>query len=109
MPLEDSIVKGILKWLNSLPKCKAEKTHGGRFGKAGKPDITGCIRGLRFEIECKRPGEVSTPIQLHEQKLWRDAGAYVMEAHSKQEVIDQFAEWGLIEPPMTKRKSEGLF
>lgn len=74
-PLESSITNKILKWLNQQPSCYAEKTHGGRWGRAGKPDITGCYRGRRFELEVKRPGAKPTKLQLAALKQWEKAGA----------------------------------
>lgn len=86
IPLESAIVKSILTWLNKQPGIKAEKTHGGMYGKAGKPDITGCIRGRRFEIEVKRPGNKPTKLQLKELKEWEAAGAIVGVAYSLDDV-----------------------
>ena len=74
-PLEKVIVNRILKKLNELPECRAIKTHGGAFGHSGQPDITGCIRGRRFDLECKRPGGKATPKQESEMRKWREAGA----------------------------------
>lgn len=86
VPLESAIVKKILTWLNKQPGVKAEKTHGGMYGKAGKPDITGCIRGRRFEIEVKRPGNKPTPLQMKELRDWKAAGAIVGVAYSLDDV-----------------------
>ena len=73
--LEKTIVANILKYLNSIPGCHAEKVHGGEYGVAGKPDITGCIDGQRMEIEVKRPGGALTPRQAAGLQLWWKAGA----------------------------------
>ena len=85
-PLESSIVNTILKWLNQQPSCQAEKTHGGRWGRAGKPDITGCYRGRRFELEVKRPGAKATKLQLATLKQWEKAGAITAVVTSVEEV-----------------------
>jgi hypothetical protein len=72
---ESSIVKSILDYLKTVPECMAEKTHGSNFGKAGKPDISGCLRGRRFELEVKVPGNKPTPIQEAMLRKWNRAGA----------------------------------
>ncbi len=74
-PLEKTIVNRIIKKLNELPACRAIKTHGGAFGHSGQPDITGCIDGRRFDMECKRPGGKATPKQESEMRKWSDAGS----------------------------------
>lgn len=74
-PLEKSIVTAILKYLNSLPMCHAEKTHGGAFGAKGKADITGCLNGRRLELEVKRPGEKPTKLQSVVLAKWSAVGA----------------------------------
>ena len=85
-PLESSIVNRILKWLNQQPSCHAEKTHGGRWGRAGKPDITGCYRGRRFDLEVKRPGAKPTKLQLATLKRWEEAGAITAVVTNLEEV-----------------------
>ena len=85
-PLESSIVNRILKWLTKQPNCYAEKTHGGRWGRAGKPDITGCIKGRRFELEVKRPGAKPTKLQLEALKKWKEAGAIAEVVTSVEEI-----------------------
>ncbi|MBS4026664.1 MAG: VRR-NUC domain-containing protein [Clostridia bacterium] len=85
-PMESSIVNRILKWLNQQPSCQAEKTHGGRWGRAGKPDITGCYRGRRFELEVKRPGARATKLQLAILKRWKEAGAITAVVTNLEEV-----------------------
>lgn len=74
IPLERSIVTGILKWLQTVPECKAIKTYGDAKRK-GEADISGCIRGQRFELEVKRPGEKPTALQTAILEQWDKAGA----------------------------------
>jgi|SRR5690606_6550653 len=81
-PLESTIVASIMRWLKKQPGVKAEKTHGGMYGRAGKPDISGCVNGRRFEIEVKRPGNKPTKLQLKELEEWRKAGAITGVAYS---------------------------
>jgi hypothetical protein len=65
------------------------------FGKAGKPDITGCYRGYRFEIEAKRPvgGKVSK-LQEKELARWAAAGCRVAVARTLEELQAFWAAWG---------------
>lgn len=63
---EKYLIEGIRKFLKTLPDCEFEKRHGGSYGKSGQPDITGCLRGLRFEIEAKVPGNVPTDLQINQ-------------------------------------------
>jgi hypothetical protein len=92
VPLESSIVQSILRWLNKQPGVKAEKTHGGRYGKAGKPDITGCVRGRRFELEVKRPGNKATKLQMKTLQEWKEAGAIVAVVTSVEEAREILQE-----------------
>lgn len=85
-PLESTIVNSILRWLRKQPGVKAEKTHGGMYGRAGKPDISGCVNGRRFEIEVKRPGNKPTKLQLKELREWEEAGAITGVAYSLEDV-----------------------
>lgn len=86
IPKESSIVKQIRKYLDTLDHCHHEKTHGGYYSNNGKPDITGCVRGWRFEIEVKRPGEVPRPLQKAIIKKWEEAGALSGVAYSVEDV-----------------------
>lgn len=90
--LESSIVKKILTWLNQQPGIKAEKTHGGMYGKAGKPDITGCMNGRRFEFEVKRPGGKPTKLQLKELREWAEAGAITGVVYSLDDVKEMMSD-----------------
>lgn len=74
-PREASIVRAILEYLNSLPGCYAEKTWGGPYGNAGRPDIDGCINGRALKLEVKRPGGRLTKLQAERLARWRAAGA----------------------------------
>lgn len=73
---EKLIVKDILKFLNSLPKCKARKVHGSIYS-AGEPDIDCCYRGRTVKIECKDVGESveENGPQDKSLKSWTEAGA----------------------------------
>ena len=77
MTNESSIVKAILRYLNSLPGCLARKRWGGGMGVAGDPDIDACLQGCSLQLEVKRPGEKPTKLQIKRLEQWREAGAIV--------------------------------
>jgi hypothetical protein len=90
---EATIVDRIMKYLKSLgPHVRAEKTHGGSYGKAGKPDITGCINGRRFEIEVKNAVGKPMPLQIKTLEEWSAAGAITGIARSVDDVKRILAE-----------------
>ncbi len=80
---ESKITNNILKWLNSLQYCKAEKLfNGGMFVKKGMPDIYGCMNGRMFVIEVKVVGKAPTELQYKRLKEWQEAGALAIWANS---------------------------
>jgi len=82
-------VQRILKYLNGIPECYAEKRPPvTTFGLKGNPDITGCLRGRRLEIEVKRPGNKPTELQKAMMDRWKAAGAIVFVATSVPEARD---------------------
>lgn len=54
MGLETNFQSSVLKYLNSLPGCKAENVSGNSH-QSGRPDITGCFKGRMFKLELKTP------------------------------------------------------
>lgn len=95
IPKEASVVKTILKRLNAIPGCKAEKVHGGPYGRRGKPDITGCVLGRRFDLEVKVGVNKPTPTQMKEIEEWRSAGGIAGWVTSWAEVVALFRDHGL--------------
>jgi len=75
-PLEASIVRACLKYLNSLEGARFQKRHGGRT-RGGEPDISGCLSGRHWEIEVKRKGGSPTKRQFAALSKWDAAGAFV--------------------------------
>lgn len=87
---EKPIVDAILKYLNGLPHCYAEKNAGRLFGNA-TVDITGCVRGRRIDLEVKRPGAPVTRRSLRQGmtlQKWNKAGALTAIVTSVDEVRD---------------------
>lgn len=73
---EAALSKRIVDALNRIPGCHAEKVWtGGGFSRVGTPDITGAIRGRRFELETKVPGEKARKVQEVRLWTWARAGA----------------------------------
>ena len=85
-PLEASVVKSILKWLNDQPGCHAVKTRGDNR-QAGWPDIIGSWQGRFFAFEVKRPGSNRvTALQQATLAKWQGAEGIVGVVHSVDEV-----------------------
>jgi len=85
---EGQVVAAIIRRLRKIPGLKVEKTHGGTYGKSGTPDLTGCYRGQRFDIEVKAPGANGpTRQQQRELDAWAAAGAIVGCAWSADDAV----------------------
>lgn len=50
---EKQIVAEIMRFLKTIPNSFCWKTHGGRFGTAGLPDVICCINGFFIAFEVK--------------------------------------------------------
>ena len=86
VPLEKSVVKSILKYLNGLDQCRARKVSGDS-GSSGEPDIDCVIQGQSVKLEVKRPGNNRvTTQQIKTLEKWQIAGAVTGVVHSVQEV-----------------------
>lgn len=73
---EVDLNKKVADFICTLPESFARKRLAGPNQK-GQPDITGCIQGIRIELEGKLDGNKPTPIQKNWLKKWSNAGAYV--------------------------------
>ena len=83
---ESQLVRNILKYLNGLPDCVAEKIHGNIF-QSGKPDITGCFKGQAFRIEVKDSEHYKpTQKQLLNLERWGRVGAIAFVAYTLEDV-----------------------
>lgn len=83
MALESSITSSVIKYLNSLPGCRAEKLKGSSSA-SGRADINACYRGRSIRIEMKTPDNKNTASkkQNHNLDKWYRAGSVVMVAYS---------------------------
>lgn len=69
------------------------KVHGGRYTPAGIPDLMGCVLGLMFSLEVKRPGHEASLVQLKRMRDLRRAGAIVATVTSPDEAIAAVRGW----------------
>lgn len=85
MPIESSITTSILKYLNSLPNCIAEKVKGDSTS-SGRADINGCFQGQSFRIEIKTPDNknVASKKQKINLRKWYNAGSTVFVTYTLQ-------------------------
>ena len=84
---EKHITNRIMKFLKDRG-CYAVKQHGGRFGRAGVPDIICCYCGafVAFEVKSSRPGATTSPAQNANIREIQAAGGYVNVVRSVDEV-----------------------
>lgn len=96
-PDESVLVRNILKYLNSLDKCRARKVHGSVYS-GGEPDIDCCLKGRAIKIEVKKPGEKVLNDGLQEKILheWAKAGAVSFWVTSLEEVKERLIKEGLL-------------
>lgn len=83
---EADIVKAIVKYLRTVPRCFFWKEHGGMYGTAGIPDIIACIDGRFFGFEVKT--EDGTPTKIQEATIRKilAAGGVALVVRSVDEV-----------------------
>jgi hypothetical protein len=73
-PSEKTITQNIIKKLRTIEGVRVLKRSTG-WNRAGEPDVTGCYKGVRFELELKVPGKKPTELQTKRLKEWRESGA----------------------------------
>lgn len=90
MALESQITNRILKYLNGLEDCVAEKVMGNAF-QFGRPDINACWKGRSVRIEVKTPDHGNKPSKAQELNLrqWSKAGALAFVAYSLEDVKER--------------------
>lgn len=89
MGLEKNFQAEALKYLNSLPHCRAENVSG-NAKQSGRPDINGCYHGRMFKIELKVPDNKNSASkkQSYELQRWYRAGAAVGVIYSMETLKD---------------------
>jgi hypothetical protein len=87
MPIESNITKRVIKYLNSLENCVAEKVFGNGIS-SGKADINACYHGRSVRIEMKSPdhGNKASKKQELNLKRWEKAGAICGVCYSLEDV-----------------------
>jgi Holliday junction resolvase len=75
-PLERTIVANVMAQGRALGWW-VTKFHGNAFSMAGVPDVIAIKGGRAAWMECKRPGEEPTKIQLHRMRELSAAGCPV--------------------------------
>lgn len=92
MGLESNFQSTVLKYLNSLPGCKAENVSG-NANQSGRPDINGCYRGRMFKIELKTPDNKNeaTKKQSLELRRWKNVGCAVAVIYNMAALRDMFS------------------
>lgn len=84
--LEKDIVKAILVYLKTVPRCFAWKEHGGMYGTAGIPDIIACINGSFYAFEVKTDKGKPTKLQQMTLSRLNRCGAVATVVRSVEEV-----------------------
>lgn len=87
-PSEASVVQNIVRHLTGRGAW-VTKTHGGRYGKRGVPDLLACYRGRLVAIEVKRldaPASAVTELQRINIELIHRAGGIALVARSVDDV-----------------------
>lgn len=109
MGLESNFQNTALKYLNSLPGCKAENVSG-NANQSGRPDINGCYRGRMFKIELKTPDNKNeaTKKQSLELRRWRNAGCAVAVIYTMDFLKDMFSfDWDDYEQSQAQEITDG--
>ena len=109
MGFESSFQSTVLKYLNSLPGCKAENVSG-NANQSGRPDINGCYRGRMFKIELKTPDNKNeaTRKQSLELRRWRNAGCAVAVIYTMDFLKEMFSfDWDDYEQSQAQEISNG--
>ena len=83
---ESDIVRAILQYLKSVPRCFTWKEHGGMYGTAGIPDIICCHNGRFYAFEVKTQTGRPTALQEVTIRKIRAAGGTALVVRSVEEV-----------------------
>lgn len=83
---EADIVKAILRYLKTVPKCFFWKEHGGMYGTAGIPDIIACIDGRFYGFEVKTEDGRPTKLQESTIRKIKNAGGIALVVRSVEDV-----------------------
>ena len=88
--LESKLQREIRKAIEKEFGGKWIKIHGGLFQSKGEPDLLGCLMGLYFGLEVKRPDNGKTSeIQRTRMRQIRKAGGCGVVVRSSEEAIQK--------------------
>ena len=74
---EKQITSKVKSYLQQQPRTKFIKIWGGgKYQKAGIPDIIACVNGIYFEIELKSSSGQPSELQKHNLKLTNQANGF---------------------------------
>ena len=74
--LESKLYSAFKEGAKDVKGLKLERRNAGPRTKRGAPDLTGCYKGQRFEIECKIDPNLPTVEQRGELFEWHYANAF---------------------------------
>ena len=105
---ESHVIRVIMKYLKSVPRCFFWKEHGGMYGTAGIPDIIACIGGRFFAFEAKIQDGKVTKLQEATIRKIRAAGGVAVVVRSADEVRDVIERTGAIKTDMEENLHDEL-
>ena len=109
MGRESNFQSTVLKYLNSLPGCRAENVSG-NANQSGRPDINGCYRGRMFKIELKTTDNKYEPTtkQRLELRKWKNAGCAVAVIYDMEPLKEMFSQdWDSFEQRQGQHIKDG--
>lgn len=109
MARENTVVEGILNYINGLPESVAEKVQGTALS-SGKADINACIRGRCVRIEVKTVDHNNKPSKKQRINLrrWASKGAVCIVAYTINDVKSVITEDGFFRQKYRKDYGNGM-
>jgi hypothetical protein len=92
---ETAMNKDVADWICSFPNGNAYKRAAGP-NNIGQPDVTGCLYGIRLELEGKRGTKTPSKIQAKRLREWAATGAITGVYYSLREA-QEIVRQGLLE------------
>lgn len=91
---ESIVVRRVMDYLKTVPRCFFWKEHGGMYGTAGIPDIICCISGDFFAFEVKTETGKTTKLQDAMIRKITDAGGIAVVVRSVEDVQKTLEAFG---------------
>ena len=99
---EADLNKKVVEYLNTIPGCFARKRLA-MAGMQGQVDVTGCLNGIRIELEGKVGNNTPSKKQEEELDRWKKVGAITGVYWSVEDVKKILERHGNWHPPSLKR------